>query len=84
MGTMTFGEQNTLEEGVEQLNVAFDEYGINFIDTAGTYVSNIGSSVSTQYYYLVVQPAIFPFQKCIQFQPRPKRKVALTKRLPSS
>jgi len=37
MGTMTFGEQNTLEEGVEQLNLAFDEYGINFIDTAELY-----------------------------------------------
>jgi aryl-alcohol dehydrogenase-like predicted oxidoreductase len=37
MGTMTFGEQNTLEEGVEQLNLAFDNYGINFIDTAELY-----------------------------------------------
>ena len=37
MGTMTFGEQNTLEEGVEQLNLAFDQYGINFIDTAELY-----------------------------------------------
>ena len=34
LGTMTWGEQNTLEEGVAQLNVAFDEYGINFLDTA--------------------------------------------------
>ena len=33
LGTMTWGQQNTLEEGVEQLNVAFDECGINFIDT---------------------------------------------------
>jgi aryl-alcohol dehydrogenase-like predicted oxidoreductase len=37
MGTMTFGEQNTLEEGVEQLNLAFDTYGINFVDTAEMY-----------------------------------------------
>jgi len=37
MGTMTFGEQNTLEEGVEQLNLAFDHYGVNFIDTAELY-----------------------------------------------
>mmetsp|Transcript_16481 Transcript_16481/g.25741 ORF Transcript_16481/g.25741 Transcript_16481/m.25741 type:complete len:402 (-) Transcript_16481:239-1444(-) len=37
MGTMTFGEQNTLEEGVDQLNLAFDEYGINFLDTAEMY-----------------------------------------------
>lgn len=37
MGTMTFGKQNTLEEGVEQLNLAFDEYGINFLDTAEMY-----------------------------------------------
>lgn len=37
MGTMTFGEQNTLDEGVEQLNLAWDEYGINFLDTAEMY-----------------------------------------------
>ncbi len=37
MGTMTFGQQNTLEEGVEQLNLAFDNYGVNFIDTAELY-----------------------------------------------
>ena len=34
---MTYGEQNTLEEGVELLNCAFDEYGINFLDTAEIY-----------------------------------------------
>ena len=37
MGTMTFGKQNTLSEGVEQLNLAFDNYGINFLDTAELY-----------------------------------------------
>ena len=37
MGTMTFGDQNTLEEGVEELNLAFDNYGVNFIDTAELY-----------------------------------------------
>jgi len=37
MGTMTFGEQNTLEEGVAQLNKAWDTYGINFLDTAEMY-----------------------------------------------
>jgi aryl-alcohol dehydrogenase-like predicted oxidoreductase len=37
MGTMTFGRQNTLEEGVAQLNLAFDEYGVNCIDTAEMY-----------------------------------------------
>ena len=37
MGTMTFGEQNTLEEGVEQLQRAWDAYGINFLDTAEMY-----------------------------------------------
>ena len=26
-------EQNTLEEGAEQMALAFDEYGVNFIDT---------------------------------------------------
>lgn len=34
---MTFGQQNSLEEGVEQLTTAFDEYGINFLDTAEMY-----------------------------------------------
>ncbi len=37
MGTMTFGKQNTLEEGVSQLERAWDEYGINFLDTAEMY-----------------------------------------------
>jgi aryl-alcohol dehydrogenase-like predicted oxidoreductase len=37
MGTMTYGKQNTIEEGVNLLNVAFDEYGINFLDTAEIY-----------------------------------------------
>ena len=31
---MTFGEQNTLEEGVQQLDEAFGDMGINFLDTA--------------------------------------------------
>jgi len=34
---MTFGEQNTLEEGVQQLSTSFNDYGINFIDTAEIY-----------------------------------------------
>ena len=29
LGTMTWGEQNSLEEGVAQLDRAFDGYGIN-------------------------------------------------------
>ena len=33
----SFVQQNTVEEGVEQLNLAYDEYGINFIDTAEMY-----------------------------------------------
>lgn len=36
LGTMTFGEQNTEQEGHEQLDYAF-ERGINFIDTAEMY-----------------------------------------------
>lgn len=31
LGTMTWGEQNTKEEAHEQLNLAFDEYGVNFV-----------------------------------------------------
>jgi aryl-alcohol dehydrogenase-like predicted oxidoreductase len=34
---MTFGKQNTLDEGVEQLKDAYTNYGINFIDTAEMY-----------------------------------------------
>lgn len=34
---MTFGKQNTLEEGVEQLTAAYKTFGINFIDTAEMY-----------------------------------------------
>lgn len=37
LGTMTWGQQNTDDEGVEQLNLAFDAYGVNFIDTAEMY-----------------------------------------------
>lgn len=36
LGTMTWGEQNTLEEAHSQLDYAFD-HGVNFIDTAEMY-----------------------------------------------
>mmetsp|Transcript_12795 Transcript_12795/g.19611 ORF Transcript_12795/g.19611 Transcript_12795/m.19611 type:complete len:342 (+) Transcript_12795:344-1369(+) len=34
---MTYGEQNSLKDGVELLNCAFDKYGVNFLDTAEIY-----------------------------------------------
>ena len=37
MGTMTFGQQNTAAEGVAQLHRAWDEYGVNVLDTAELY-----------------------------------------------
>ena len=37
LGTMTWGQQNTEEEAVEQLDYATGEKGINFIDTAEMY-----------------------------------------------
>eukprot|EP00903_Cladosiphon_okamuranus_P016715 g15407.t1 len=37
LGTMTWGEQNSDEEAFEQCNVAFHEYGVNFIDAAEMY-----------------------------------------------
>lgn len=37
LGSMTWGEQNSLTEGVAQLDVAFKEYGVNFLDTAEMY-----------------------------------------------
>lgn len=36
LGSMTWGEQNTQDEGFEQMNYAFDQ-GVNFIDTAEMY-----------------------------------------------
>ena len=36
LGTMTFGEQNTQQEGFEQMNYSFEK-GINFFDTAELY-----------------------------------------------
>ena len=33
LGTMTWGEQNTLAEGLEQMDYAIEQ-GINFFDTA--------------------------------------------------
>ena len=38
LGTMTWGEQNTQEEGFEQMDYALDQ-GINFFDTAEIYPS---------------------------------------------
>lgn len=34
LGTMTWGMQNTEEEAHQQMDVAWDEYGLNFLDTA--------------------------------------------------
>ena len=36
LGTMTWGEQNTFEEGYEQMNYAVEQ-GVNFFDTAELY-----------------------------------------------
>lgn len=37
LGTMTFGMQNTEEEGHQQLDYAIKERGVNFVDTAEMY-----------------------------------------------
>mmetsp|Transcript_5278 Transcript_5278/g.13482 ORF Transcript_5278/g.13482 Transcript_5278/m.13482 type:complete len:450 (-) Transcript_5278:70-1419(-) len=37
LGTMTWGKQNSDEQAMKQLDCAFDEYGVNFIDTAEGY-----------------------------------------------
>ena len=37
LGTMTWGQQNTPEDGIAQLDFAFKERGINFLDTAEMY-----------------------------------------------
>ena len=36
LGTMTWGEQNTMEEGHEQMDYALDQ-GVNFFDAAELY-----------------------------------------------
>ena len=36
LGTMTWGEQNTQDEGFQQMDFAFEE-GVNFFDTAELY-----------------------------------------------
>ena len=36
LGTMTWGKQNTQEEGFEQMNYALEQ-GVNFFDTAELY-----------------------------------------------
>ena len=38
LGTMTWGEQNTQEEGFEQMDYALDK-GVNFFDAAEMYPS---------------------------------------------
>lgn len=37
LGTMTFGQQNTEQEAHQQLDMAFDDFGINIFDTAEIY-----------------------------------------------
>ncbi len=37
LGSMTWGEQNSYEEAKHQMDLAFDQYGVNFIDTAELY-----------------------------------------------
>jgi aryl-alcohol dehydrogenase-like predicted oxidoreductase len=45
LGTMTYGQQNSLEEAHQQLDYAFDQ-GVNFIDTAEMYP--VPAKVATQ------------------------------------
>ncbi len=37
LGSMTWGEQNSHEQAKHQMDLAFDKYGVNFIDTAEMY-----------------------------------------------
>jgi aryl-alcohol dehydrogenase-like predicted oxidoreductase len=37
LGTMTWGKQNSEVEAMRQLDMAFDKYGVNFVDTAEGY-----------------------------------------------
>jgi aryl-alcohol dehydrogenase-like predicted oxidoreductase len=37
LGTMTWGKQNSETEAMRQLDMAFDKYGVNFVDTAEGY-----------------------------------------------
>ena len=42
LGTMTYGQQNTIEDASEQLDYAISQ-GVNFIDTAEMYPVPIGA-----------------------------------------
>jgi aryl-alcohol dehydrogenase-like predicted oxidoreductase len=44
LGSMTWGEQNSVDEGIQQLNYAFKERGINIVDTAEMYPVPVKSS----------------------------------------
>ncbi len=37
LGSMTWGKQNSFDEAKQQMDLAFDTYGVNFIDTAELY-----------------------------------------------
>jgi len=46
LGTMTWGKQNSEQDAIDQLNFAFDEYGVNFLDTAEGYPIPLQPSTS--------------------------------------
>lgn len=71
VGTMTFGQQNTTEEGAEKLMTAYEQYDINFIDTAGMYP--LPTEASTQG---VTDRIVAEFLNCFVKENRPKVIVA--------
>ena len=67
MGTMTFGNQNTLDEGVEQLATAFGEYGVNFLDTAVS-ISFCSLSTTRIIRRFCLSTYSISFRKCILYR----------------
>lgn len=48
LGTMTWGKQNSEADAIKQMDLAFEEYGVNFIDTAEGYPIPLQSETSGQ------------------------------------
>mmetsp|Transcript_55223 Transcript_55223/g.131169 ORF Transcript_55223/g.131169 Transcript_55223/m.131169 type:complete len:447 (+) Transcript_55223:61-1401(+) len=46
LGTMTWGKQTSEQDALDQLNLSFDEYGVNFLDTAEGYPIPLQPSTS--------------------------------------
>ena len=58
LGTMTWGVQNTVDEGCAQMDYYFDECGGNFMDTAEMYAFDV--SYESLYLLIIHYSFLFP------------------------